>query len=145
LAVLVEPWRNEDRDAILALHREAGWRAQEVLGEVLVARLDGRVVGAVHLLGYPPDEILVGAIVVGRPWRGRGVGGALLRHAVGAGPGRWWRECRRGRVRFYERLGYRPVAGEDVAPAVRAAIGAHPSRPQQFMTRRVEEAYAGSE
>src|SRR5262249_56436636 len=77
LAVLVEPWRNEDRDAILALHREAGWRAQEVLGEVLVARLDGRVVGAVHLLGYPPDEILVGAIVVGRRWRGRGIGGAL--------------------------------------------------------------------
>ena len=70
--LVFEPWRPEDGDAILALHREAGWRAEQVLGEVLVARLDGALVGAVHLLRYPPAEILVGALVVHGDRRGRG-------------------------------------------------------------------------
>ena len=39
-----EPWRPEDGEVILALHREAGWRAEQALGEVLVACLDGALV-----------------------------------------------------------------------------------------------------
>ena len=141
----VEPWRDEDREAILALHREAGWRARDVLGEVLVARLGGTVVGAVHLLRYPPADILVGAIVVRGDVRGRGIGGVLMRVAMTGRPGVWWLECRRERVAFYERLGYALVAETAVAPAVRAAIGSQPSRRQQFMTRVVASGYAGSE
>jgi GNAT superfamily N-acetyltransferase len=143
--LLVEPWRSDDRDAILALHREAGWRAEQVLGEVLVARLGGAVAGAVHLLRYPPDEVLVGAIVVCERLRGRGIGAALMRGAMTGRPGRWWLECRQERIAFYERLGYAVVAGDAVAPAVRDAIGEHRSRAQTFMTRAVSAGYAGSE
>ena len=143
--LVIESSRDADRAAILALHREAGWRGGEILGEVLVARLDGAVVGAVHLLRYPPAEILVGAIVVRRWLRGRGTGAALMRAAMTGRAGTWWLECRRERVAFYERLGYALVAEDEVASAVRAAIGAHPSRPQCFMTRVVGPLYAGSE
>jgi GNAT superfamily N-acetyltransferase len=50
----------------------------------LVARENGHVVG--HASGFVPTadntHLVSGNIIVGEPWRGRGVGTALLRHAL---------------------------------------------------------------
>ena len=96
-------WR-EDRDG----HREA-W----------IAELDGAVAGTVSTGGYGhqmPDSLRLFALDVGPPFRGRGVGTALI-EAVEA------RACvlerprvnlevaieNAGAVRLYERLGYQPA------------------------------------
>jgi GNAT superfamily N-acetyltransferase len=98
-------------------------RLDELDGEILVAEVDGRVVGAVGAaVATAPDPggvlrsvptIDLG-ISVAEGWRGRGIGEALMRAAEA-----WAREQGIDRIildlavandrarRFYERLGYR--------------------------------------
>ena len=63
----------------------AGWRQRDGF---LTAEEDGRVCGYVALTSQAEHGIAwVGDLVVGRPWRRRGIGTALLRAAA-----RWGRE-----------------------------------------------------
>ena len=70
-----------------------------------VARADGRVVGFIARQGSD-----VQALYVARPWRGRGIGKALLDHAkAGAGEGRltlWTFQASQAARRFYRREGF---------------------------------------
>jgi GNAT superfamily N-acetyltransferase len=127
-----------DTDAVLSLHHEAGWSTGTVYGDVLVSREGDDVVAAIHLVSFPPHDVLVGAMVVREHRRGRGIGAALMRAAMASTPGVWWLECRRERVAFYRRLGFDLVEEAAVPPDIRATIGAHPSRPQVFMRRDVD-------
>jgi ribosomal protein S18 acetylase RimI-like enzyme len=60
-------------------------------GSVTLAELDGELVGAVvtndtHMSGYTPEHLLV-YVATHAEHRGRGIGRALLEHAVAALPG----------------------------------------------------------
>jgi GNAT superfamily N-acetyltransferase len=128
-----------DAAAILALHHEAGWSTGSVYGDVLVSREGDDVVAAIHLVSFPPHDVLVGAMVVRANRRGRGIGAELMRSAMASTQGVWWLECRRERVAFYRRLGFGLVDEAAVPPDIRATIGVHPSRPQVFMRREVDD------
>jgi N-acetylglutamate synthase-like GNAT family acetyltransferase len=134
---VIEVARRDDDDAILALHREAGWSTRSVYGKVAVVREDGEVIGAIHLVAFAPRHVLVGAIVVREDRRGQGLGARLMRAAMAGAPGIWWLECRRERAAFYRRLGFAVVAEAAVPPAIRTTIGTQRSRPQVFMRREV--------
>ncbi len=135
--VVIGAARDADADAILALHREAGWSTSVVYGDVLVSRQGDAVVGVVHVVAFPPRDVLVGAMVVRQDRRGRGIGADLMRAAMAAAPGTWWLECRHERIAFYRRLGFDLVDEGAVPRDVRSTVGEHPSRPQWFMRREV--------
>ncbi len=83
---------NRDRDALAAVRRTVFMQEQGVSAELEWDGLDdaarhflaldeaGRPIGTARLL---PDGH-IGRMAVLAPWRGKGVGGALLRRAVGA-------------------------------------------------------------
>lgn len=86
-----------------------------------LARDDGEIAGAIRCDGQKFGGGFVGALGVRRPWRGRGIGTALLQKAFTAYYDRGVRrvslgvdaENRSGATRLYERAGMR-VVSEDV-------------------------------
>ena len=72
--MIVGPAQVADHEAILALHREAGWSTSTVYGDVLIVRAGDRVVAAIHLMAFPSRDFLVIAMVVGGDRRGQGIG-----------------------------------------------------------------------
>lgn len=77
---------------------------------VAVEMATGRVVGAGRTHFNTPTEAQVRGMAVEEDWRGRGVGGAILRElearAAAAGARRIVLSARDAAVRFYERHGY---------------------------------------
>jgi GNAT superfamily N-acetyltransferase len=123
----------EEHEAILALHREAGWPGTHVDGEVWTARTPAGVVASVQVIGLAPALILVDAIVVRSDVRDRGIGAELLRTVLATRAAEWWLECREERIAFYERLGFERSA--DVPASVTARVGANAVRQQHFLLR----------
>jgi N-acetylglutamate synthase-like GNAT family acetyltransferase len=133
--IVVREARDADREAIAALHREAGWATGAFDGDVWISEADGEVVAAIHLSHFPQREVLVAAMVVREDRRGAGIGADLMRAVMASTPGTWWLECRHERIGFYRRIGFDVVDEAAVPPDIRQSIGVHPSRAQFFMRR----------
>jgi GNAT superfamily N-acetyltransferase len=97
-------------------------RCEQVLAtaghRILVAQLDGRVVGMLHVFERPalekPPEAVVQSLVIDSDHRGKGIGAVLMRAAEAWAQGRglastalYTRVDRSASRAFYERLGYR--------------------------------------
>jgi GNAT superfamily N-acetyltransferase len=124
-----------EHEAILVLHREAGWPGTHVDGEVWVAREAGDVVGSVQLIELAPRLTLVDVAVVRADSRRRGIGTAMVTAVLGSREALWWLECRAERIAFYERLGF-SVESDDAVPAiVTARVGGNTARRQFFLRR----------
>jgi N-acetylglutamate synthase-like GNAT family acetyltransferase len=122
-----------ESEAILALHREAGWPGTHVAGEVWVAREAGQVVGSAQLIELEPALVLVDAVVVRANARNRGIGAELMRTVLTRRAAHWWLECRSERVAFYQRLGFAVVNEAEVPSVVKARVGSNHVRPQFFL------------
>jgi ribosomal protein S18 acetylase RimI-like enzyme len=120
----IRPLRREDiaelaeavaEEASLA-QIEARWREQELgYREILVAEVEGRVVGTVSMYESAPGTMHLFALEVGAEWRNRGIGRALVERVIEEarrrGLGRVYLEVRvdnRAR-RLYHRVGFRRV------------------------------------
>jgi GNAT superfamily N-acetyltransferase len=123
----------EEHEAILALHREAGWPGTHVDGEVWAVRTTAGVVASAQVVGLAPALFLVDAIVVRADLRGRGIGARLMRTILATRAAEWWLECREERIAFYERLGFELAT--DVPARVAARVGANATRQQHFLLR----------
>ena len=114
------------RDGVLALYRDAGWwnpgeREADIptllAGSFLVASAwcDGALVGMGRVLSDGVSDGYIQDVVVLSQHRGRGVGGALvafLRDRCRARGLAWIGLIGEpGTKAFYERLGFRPMAG----------------------------------
>jgi N-acetylglutamate synthase-like GNAT family acetyltransferase len=130
----VRPFRQSDLAAVRNLLRQLGYdiaeaelagriaRVSEAAGHrFVVAELDGRVAGVLHLFARPalekPCEAVVQAIVVDAGLRGRGLGRALMRLAEA------WAKAQglasialhtRNAQAFYEGIGYHRIASSDL-------------------------------
>jgi GNAT superfamily N-acetyltransferase len=90
------------------------------LGRVLVATLDGEIVGCLQLLDPTADgEIELAILAVAEGHQGRGIGTALVERAVVEARERGLRTMRVGtssadisNLRFYQRRGFRMLAIE---------------------------------
>jgi mycothiol synthase len=88
--------------------------------------MDGDEVAGVLLGEMLPDRGWVNDLAVRRPWRGRGLGEALLRHAFGAFYRRGQRtvalgvdsQSLTGATRLYERVGMRVERQYDICEKV---------------------------
>jgi N-acetylglutamate synthase-like GNAT family acetyltransferase len=94
--IVIEPARAGDAADIAALLRDAGLPHDDAglrSSHFLVAREDGRPIGAIGAEVHAPDALLR-SLVVAPAKRGSGLGGELVRRldlAAGAwGVGRWW-------------------------------------------------------
>jgi amino-acid N-acetyltransferase len=84
----------------------------------LVAEADGEVVGIGQIRRHPDCEEL-GSLIVQPPYRGRGVGGALVA-ALEARAGRpLYLFCEASRESYYARFGYRRIAPGDAPRSLR--------------------------
>ncbi len=125
--VVVAPARAEDLAAVLALLGEASLPqagVAEHFAHFLVARADGRIVGAVGMEPYGASALLR-SLVVAPAWRGRGLGRTLAERLLA--------EMRAGGARrvvlltetaagFFSTLGFERIAREEADPAVRASV-----------------------
>lgn len=124
-----------DDDAILRLHREAGWADSRVDGEVWVARQEGELVGSLQFVDLAPELLLITAMVIREDRRGRGIGRKLLAEVLRTRSADWWLECRRERIRFYSGLGFGLVDRTDVPSSVLGCIAPRSDRKQFFMSK----------
>ena len=125
-----------DYEAILALHREAGWSASRVDGEVWAAWEDGELVGSIQFQEVgSPDVLFVSAMVVRQDARGRGIGAQMFTAVMATRQAGWWLECREERIRFYKRLGFDIVVGVEIPTSVRQLVRPRTHRQEHFMNR----------
>lgn len=122
----IEPARAEDLPAILALldqHRLPHAAIERHLADVLVARDGERVIGCAAVERYGAAGLLRSVAVDG-PRRGAGLGGRLtaaaLAHARAHGVGTVYLLTETA-AEFFPRFGFRPIARDAIAPAVRAS------------------------
>ncbi len=123
----IEPAQPTDLAAILDLlasHRLPQAEVERHLATALVAREGGRVAGCAVLEPYD-DVGLLRSVAVAQSLRGLGVGIRLTEAAVALAQARGIKtlylltETAAG---FFPRFGFRPVARDEVAPAVRQSI-----------------------
>ena len=125
-----------DYGAILALHREAGWNASRIAGEVWAAWEGGELVGSIQFQEVgSPDVLFVSAMVVREVARGRGIGAQMFTAVMGTRQADWWLECREERIRFYKRLGFHTVVGVEIPASVRQLVRPRTHRQEHFMNR----------
>jgi ribosomal protein S18 acetylase RimI-like enzyme len=90
--------------------------------EVWLCEEGGELVGAVGLENVSDDELLIARLFVAPSAFRRGVGAALVRHALERAGGRRVRVGTAARnvpaVALYERLGFRQVSESEPAPGV---------------------------
>jgi len=118
-AIVVEPYAGprEALRVLFELAEDSSARLDEYLtrGEVLVARLDGQILGHLQMLKAEDDEAVeIKNMAVAPARQGRGIGRALVEAALDAARRRG---CPRvcvataaadvGNLRFYQRLGFR--------------------------------------
>jgi GNAT superfamily N-acetyltransferase len=116
--VSIEPFRGR-RTALLPFFEQADDSPSQIrsyidLGEVLVASLDGRIIGHLQLIAAAAAEWEIRSMAVVTEERGRGVGRTLvataLDQAFSAGATRVrvaTATADIGNLRFYQRLGFR--------------------------------------
>jgi N-acetylglutamate synthase-like GNAT family acetyltransferase len=130
----LRPFRQSDLPAVRELLRQLGYdiAEPELIGRVahvledadhhlVVAELEGRIVGVLHIFRRPalekPCEAVVQALVIDAQMRGHGLGKALMRAAE-----EWARaqglssvalHTRKAQA-FYEGLGYSRIASSDL-------------------------------
>jgi len=121
-AVALRPMQLSDLPAAVALCRAAGWNQTEAEwrlflerapGQTVAAERDGRTIGTALLWPYGPHVAWVAMVLVDPAERGRGVGRALLDHAIGlAGEGQALRldATPAGRL-LYSTMGFRDDFG----------------------------------
>ena len=123
-----------DYDAIVALFREAKWRAPANAGEFWIARRAIDSVAAAQILDAPAGYAYLGAIVVTRDARRSGVGTRLLETLIAVRDTDWWLECREELVPFYLPHGFAIADDREVPDWARAQVGTRP-RTITFMRR----------
>ena len=124
----IRPARAEDRDAVAALLEAAALPADgldEQFGEpYAVAVAEGRIVGAAGVEVYG-DAGLLRSVAVDPAWQGHGLGRRLteerLRWAVGRGLDAVYL-LTTSAAEYFPRLGFAPIAREEVPAAVRESL-----------------------
>jgi amino-acid N-acetyltransferase len=124
----IRPARAEDRDAVAALLDAAALPPDgldEQFGEpYAVAVVDGRIVGAAGVEVYG-DSGLLRSVAVDAAWQGHGLGRRLteerLRWAAGRGLDAVYL-LTTSAAGYFPRLGFVPVAREEVPAAVRGSL-----------------------
>ncbi|HXH22588.1 MAG TPA: GNAT family N-acetyltransferase [Dehalococcoidia bacterium] len=106
------------QDDVTQAQLEVRWREQELgFREIVVAEIDGQLAGTVsiHEPGDPPRSLHLFALEVGREWRRRGIGTALVDYVVGVARARGlWSVHLEVRAdnparKLYHRAGFRRV------------------------------------
>ena len=147
----IRPARAEDRDAVAALLQAAALPPDgldEQFGEpYAVALADGRIVGAAGVEVYG-DAGLLRSVAVDARWQGHGLGRRLteerLRWAAGRGLDTVYLLTTSAEG-YFSRLGFAPVAREEVPATVRDSLqfaGACPSTAAVFALRLASRAGA---
>jgi N-acetylglutamate synthase-like GNAT family acetyltransferase len=124
----IRPARPADREAVVALLLRAELPPEgldEQFGDAYaVAEAEGRIVGAAGVEVYGGAGLLR-SVAVDPQWRGRGLGAALTRERLA------WAEARglgdvylltSTAADYFPRLGFAPVARENVPEAVRRSV-----------------------
>lgn len=121
--VEISPYRSGRRDLweLFALAEESPAVVAQLidLGRVLVATLDGEIVGCLQLLDPNEGEIELAILAVAEAHQGRGIGTALVERAIAEARDQGLQSIRVGtssadisNLRFYQRRGFRMLSIE---------------------------------
>lgn len=118
-AFAIRPAGAQDASTIRRMVRAAGldptwldWR------HFLVAEQDGRVIGAGQVKPYPGAREL-GSLIVLKPYRGRGVAGAIVRALIAREAGELFLLCQERLEAYYARFGFRRAGLRDLRGSLR--------------------------
>lgn len=133
----------EDLDAVSALLADAALPREGVaehFGHFLVARADGKVVGAVGMERYGSSALLRSLVVV-PPHRGRGLGRALterlLQEARAQGVRRAFLLTETA-AKFFAKFGFSQVEREEADAGVRSSVEFRTACPQSALCMRLD-------
>jgi len=117
-SVRLRPATSEDQEVIKALIHEAGINPLGLKWErFVVAEADsGLVVGCAQLKDHRDGSVELASLAVAAAWRGRGIGGRLIRALIERADQTLWLMCRSGLVPFYEPFGFRAVGVDEPQP-----------------------------
>jgi amino-acid N-acetyltransferase len=122
--VTLRPAGAEDAAAIKALVHGARLNPFGLSWQRFTVAVDarGRIVGCVQLKRHRGGSRELASLVVARPWRGRGIGRALIRHTKRKAGLPLWLMCAGRLAPFYRRFGFRQVTQAGAMPHYFAAI-----------------------
>lgn len=117
--ITIRPARREEARTIRRMVRGAGLDPTSLhWPNFLVAEDAGRIVGLGQVKPYWGGREL-GSLVVLRAYRGRGIGGALIRALIEREPGELCLLCRDRLEPYYARFGFRRVGWRELRGVIR--------------------------
>jgi N-acetylglutamate synthase-like GNAT family acetyltransferase len=138
----IGPATRDDHAAIESLLRESDWGAVDLeVGEMLVARDDGEIVGVLRMGYLEPDGVFIDDVVVSPSRRGAGIGREMMVAAMDGPTGPFFLVCHDPRIAFYERLGFSVIEEADLPDGVRKhayrtdQLPSHPGHVHHLMRR----------
>lgn len=84
---------------------------------IVAAGAEGQVIGCGQLKEHRDGSLELASLAVAEGWRGRGIGGKLIRALIERADRELWLMCRSGLVPLYEKFGFRPVPSDEPQPA----------------------------
>jgi predicted GNAT family N-acyltransferase len=85
------------------------FEAADLTTRHFVAIMDGEVCGTTRIM-VTDDHVRIGRVAVSQLWRGRGIAGAMIEHALSVfadvASGRFYLTAQADKLRFYEKFGF---------------------------------------
>jgi N-acetylglutamate synthase-like GNAT family acetyltransferase len=117
-AVELRPAKAGDQGRIDRLIRAAGINPFGLDWErfTVAETADGYVVGCGQLKEHRDGSLELASLAVAEGWRGRGIGGGLIRALIAQADQQLWLMCRSGLVPLYEKFGFQSVPPDGQQP-----------------------------